>query len=63
MTENRSIVIECALRKDGSDVLQYSETSPGGVCKTFYLSRLAAYFLWGEKPPEKIRITVERVTE
>jgi hypothetical protein len=57
------LFVEFELVKEGADTFTYRETYPRGVCKTLYITRLAAHYHWGGKPPKRIRATMERIPE
>lgn len=52
------ITVKFEKSKEGAQVVHYRETYPGGVVGTFYLSKLAMHYQWGDTPPEHINISV-----
>jgi len=57
------ITCEFILVKEGQDIHQYKQTSKPAVLQRLYLNGVVSYFVFGDKPPKRLRVTVEAMPE
>jgi len=58
-------VVKCDMEigKVGKDVAHYVQISKPLVLGRVYLNLTTSYFVFGETPPKRIRVTVEEIPE